>query len=449
MALLPKRGVRLVKTKVPVARIADCPASAEVLLPLVSQSGRRARLCVGQGEKVARGQVIATPETEDDCAVTAPCDGVMTSLREVEHPQYGNTTCVVIQCMNTGGAREEKSMPTGPLTADKILAVARAAGIVDELDGLPLHAKLSAVKGTRRHRLVIDATEPEIYGTAALAVLKEQAEEVWHGLQLAAAVTGTSRFHIAVTRGGAGRFLKALLPQKHALYHVADRYPVSSYSGGTRRIVLLGAQACLALYHAVTHADTQTHMVLTVAGDAVNNPQNIRIPIGTPLSHVLHTCGVSEEPQFLVWGDGITGETVDSEADAGDGSDEGGTAIRDTVTNSAVGDRITAADNKLPLWPGVTCMLALLKRRVVPARQCTGCGRCAQVCHAELLPYEIMRRFENQQYSRLRHLHAWDCDGCGACSYVCPSGLEVRLSVGGAAQVEGSLYFKWEDANDD
>ena len=53
----------------------------------------------------------------------------------------------------------------------------------------------------------------------------------------------------------------------------------------------------------------------------------------------------------------------------------------------------------------MTCLLALKARQAIPARTCIGCGRCAQVCHAGLLPYEIVRRLENMHYERLPALH--------------------------------------------
>lgn len=93
----------------------------------------------------------------------------------------------------------------------------------------------------------------------------------------------------------------------------------------------------------------------------------------------------------------------------------------------------------------MTCLLALKARQAIPARTCIGCGRCAQVCHAGLLPYEIVRRLENMHYERLPALHPEECDGCGACSYVCPSGREVAIRVAEAAQARGPIFLNWGD----
>jgi len=81
-------------------------------------------------------------------------------------------------------------------------------------------------------------------------------------------------------------------------------------------------------------------------------------------------------------------------------------------------------------------------------KPCIGCGRCAEVCHARLLPYEIVRRLENMHYERLQHLSPADCDGCSACSYVCPAGRDVAADVLKAGETKG-MYLTWgEDDNE-
>ena len=70
------------------------------------------------------------------------------------------------------------------------------------------------------------------------------------------------------------------------------------------------------------------------------------------------------------------------------------------------------------------------------------------MCHARLLPYEIVRRLENMHYERLQHLSPADCDGCSACSYVCPAGRDVAADVLKAGETKG-MYLTWgEDDNE-
>ena len=98
----------------------------------------------------------------------------------------------------------------------------------------------------------------------------------------------------------------------------------------------------------------------------------------------------------------------------------------------------------------IHCSLPPLTPNAFPANilLCIGCGRCAKVCHAGLLPSEIVRRLENMHYERLAGLHPEDCDGCGACSYVCPSGREVALRVTEAAHAHGTIFLDWGEEDE-
>lgn len=90
----------------------------------------------------------------------------------------------------------------------------------------------------------------------------------------------------------------------------------------------------------------------------------------------------------------------------------------------------------------------MTSRKTVPFHPCIGCGRCAQVCHAGLLPYEIIRRLENMHYERLTSLHPEECDGCGACSAVCPAGREVAQRVLEAGEAHSTILLDWRDEDD-
>lgn len=109
---------------------------------------------------------------------------------------------------------------------------------------------------------------------------------------------------------------------------------------------------------------------------------------------------------------------------------------------------VTADSVDTPILPGTTCLLALVSRTVLAPQPCMGCGRCARVCHADLLPYEIVRRLENMHYERLVSLEPEACDGCGACSHVCPAGRDVTAKVLEARQTRGTIFLNWGDDDD-
>ena len=64
----------------------------------------------------------------------------------------------------------------------------------------------------------------------------------------------------------------------------------------------LGVQACLALYRAVAYGESHGDCVLTVAGDAVAAPRNLRVPFGVSIRQVLLACGLSADPVRVILG---------------------------------------------------------------------------------------------------------------------------------------------------
>ena len=72
----------------------------------------------------------------------------------------------------------------------------------------------------------------------------------------------------------------------------------------------VGVQACLALYRAVAYGESHGDCVITVAGDAVATPQNLRIPFGVSIRQVLLACGLSTDPTRVILGDALTGVAV-------------------------------------------------------------------------------------------------------------------------------------------
>jgi electron transport complex protein RnfC len=210
---------------------------------------------------------------------------------------------------------------------------------------------------------------------------------------------------------------------KNHLFQADSRYPVREpikrrLFGKEKAVCRVGVQACLALYRAVRLGNAHTHTVLTVAGDAVKQPQNVMVPFGTSVQEILRRCGVCEDPTYLILGDSMTG--------------------------------VTSLTQDIPVLPGMTCILAFTAAQVKPAvtRACIGCGRCAKVCHAGLLPFEIYRRYEDMHDERFATLNVAACDGCGACSYICPCGLDLTSVVQEAKRSGNTLLLDLEEDTD-
>lgn len=423
MGLFP-RGVALPfqKGNAPQTNIDDFKAAAAVRVPLVRLDFDTPvpNLPFEEDAAIARGSILYNEENE--LPVIAPIAGRFAGTVVLQHPQYGKLLCAELIPADDDKEEALPILPQEELTAESILRIAQDAAIYDELDGIPLAEKLAAWQLQPNDTvaptcvLVADATENDVFGSAAWAVLTEEPEMALDGLQLASKALNFTRYHIAT-----------MLPkaQRRALYHaigrinvytVGDEYPVTDYADDRDEVFRIGIQACLALAKAVRQGQRSTSAVVTVAGDAILSSRNLRVPYGTDIADILQQCDINGKID-VVLGDAMTG--------------------------------VACADTHTPLLPGTTTLLVLKQRDTRIAQPCIGCGRCAAVCHAKLLPYEIVRRAENMHYERLRRLTAHLCDGCGACSYVCPAERDVAAAVLHAGKSIGPVFLNWGDEDDE
>ena len=361
---------------------------------------------------VACGGVLCRDE---EFPVVSTVSGTIEGTAVIHHPVYGPLQCADI---TTAGEEQERLevIPEEELTPADILRIAREAAIYDELDGIPLWEKLAqwtpaenapAAVGTI---LVADATENDVFGSAAWAVLMEQPKLVLFGLQMAARAIRFSRYHIATMLPKRRRRTLKKAIGRINVYTVGDEYPVTVFAPKDLEVYRIGVQACLALGRALKQGLRHTAAIVTVSGDALPAPRNLRVPFGTRVGDIVDACQPKAGYQVIL-GDAMVG--------------------------------VPCADHNAPLLPGITTVLAMQPASPRVAGPCIGCGRCAEVCHMGLLPYEIVRRYENMHYERLQHLSPGDCDGCGACSYICPAARPVTADVLRAGQTKGTVFLAW------
>lgn len=422
MDLFPK-GVVLPfqKGTAPRHKIDDFKATAAVRVPLVRLGidVPVPTLPFEEDAPIALGSVLYSEENE--LPALAPIAGRFGGTVVLQHPQYGKLLCAEI-IPDEGGEETLPVRSAEELTAEDILRIAQDAAIYDELDGIPLAEKLTAWQLPKNDLaaptcvLVADATENDVFGSAAWAILAEEPEEALAGLQLAAKALNFTRYHIATMLPKAQRRALHHAIGRVNVYTVGDEYPVTDYANDRDEVFRIGIQACLALAKAVQRGQKSLSTVITVAGDGITASRNLRVPYGTDIGDILQQCNANAAAD-IVLGDAMTG--------------------------------VDCPDIHTPLLPGTTTLLVMKPRDVRVVQPCIGCGRCAAVCHAKLLPYEIVRRAENMHYERLRRLTANLCDGCGACSYICPSGRDVAAAVLHAGESTGPVFLNWGDEDDE
>lgn len=124
--------------------------------------------------------------------------------------------------------------------------------------------------------------------------------------------------------------------------------------------------------------------------------RNLVVPVGTPVRHILETCGVAYDDarHMLVAGGLMMGKRVTPEFG------------------------IQKGTNALFVQP-------VTPRLCNAEEPCILCGSCFDACPLHLHPISMADRIRERRYSRSLETHLDECFLCGACSAVCPADIPL------------------------
>lgn len=375
-----------------------------LVVPMLQKGAQHCEVVVQRGDRIRKFQPLGIYRTGVACPVLSPASGRVADIREIFHPYLENqVNCVVLEVdlKNKSHLTCIAHEPEG-VSADEIIAIARKAGIVDELDGAPLYHKLCVYKEKGIKYMVGDAIDEEPYISSSLRLLYQAYADVEQGLELAKKAAGAKESVLVYynPKDEAGLLNKIEL-KKATLVKIRGKYPLRATfadqmekNGPTGNI---GVKACLALWRAVSKGYPQTTVQLTVAGDCIGSPKNIDVFSGTTIKDIFKYSGLIKEPRYVIFGGPLTGIAVD--------------------------------DFDLPVIPGISGLLALASKPKEKSGICIGCGRCIDACSRGLYPFYIAQYAKTPDIDKLKELNPEKCIGCNACSYICPASVNIAELV--------------------
>lgn len=409
-----------------------------LLIPLYGAEESSARLAV-PGERVEKRQALTAPAAGVP-AVFSPAAGIVEELRPVEIPLEGSVLCARLRVLqdtgkDTDAGKEAAGRRDGagriehighggdfpggtggaePSDGEAVLRAAEKAGIRDEFDGTPLFELAKRFRASGVKVLVGCGLDDDPYADSSGAVLREYSREAAEGLRMFAAACGAEKTLLAATSFYTWRRVRASEKETPVL-SLGGKTPAKGVLAGKLRRSLgkagfVGAQACEALYRAVAEGLPQTETVVTVAGDGVWRPGNLRAPIGTPVGELLERCGVLPDTRLVYIGPAISGQAV--------------------------------TDLSLPITQKTRCVTALKKEPVNKTFACIGCGRCARVCMRGILPWLVHDVINRDTVDPLMLWNVERCTSCHACSAACPAGIGLADEVARAAAIRKSGDFE-------
>ena len=386
-----------------------------LVYPMSQHIGAPAKPIVAVGDKVLAGQKIGEATGFISANIISSVSGIVKAI-EPRLTVSGNKSMSIIiendnEYKNVEGVGKKRDYTK--LSKEEIRNYVKEAGIVGLGGaGFPNHAKLTPKDDNAIDYVIVNAVECEPYLTSDYRVMLEMPEKIIGGLKVILSLFPKAKGIIAIEdnkpeainvirkaiegeKNISVSILKTKYPQgseRKLIFATTGRKINSSMLPSDVGCVVDNVDTVVAIYMAVCESTPLMRKIITVTGDAINNPRNFEVKIGTNyLELVEEAGGFKERPEKIISGGPMMGTAIFS------------LDIPVTKTSSA--------------------LLAFTKDEVAENEPtaCIRCGRCLEVCPSSLIPQKIIENTEGLDNESFIALNGMECYECGSCTYICPA----------------------------
>ena len=407
------------KDTAPLATV-RLPDPAVVSLPLSQHIGAPAAPVVSIGDYVKVGQVIGSVETGLGCPVHASVSGTVKEITTVHNANGQPIQHIVIE---NDGKHEwhEDVKPIGKPLSDtsfeEIVEIVRNAGI-SGLGGatFPTYAKLQSAKG-KAVTAIVNCAECEPYITANHRLLLERGETVISGLEVVMHALEITDGIIAIEDNKPDAIklmqeavkdkpnirvcvMKTKYPQgdeRQIIYAILGREVPAGKLPADVGCMIVNAETASAISRAFYRGLPLVIRFVTVTGDCIKKPANVRAPLGAAYSDLIEFCGgCIKPPKKIVCGGPMMGQAQ--------------------------------WDIHAPVTKGTSAILVFSEEFVKINSYhsaCIHCGNCVAHCPMHLMPNYLTQYAQAREYDEAEKLNVMSCVECGTCSYNCPAGVQI------------------------
>ncbi|MBR3357839.1 MAG: electron transport complex subunit RsxC [Solobacterium sp.] len=392
----------------------------DMIFPLSMHIGKPAKAVVKKNDPVLAGQVIAEADGFVSANIICSCSGKVKAVEKRRTLAGTLQMCIVVE--NDGQFTEAADYSVreelAALSNQDILDRVKNAGIVGLGGaGFPTHVKLMPKDPSKIQFIIANGAECEPYLTCNDRLMRSNSREIVEGLEIMLRLFPSARGVIAIedNKPEAAEAMKRACEGKTNIE--VKVFPTKYPQGGERSLIQAIAEVdfpgnmlpadvgCIvdnvgtiyAIQQAVLYKHPLFSHVMTVTGEAVNQPGNFIVRDGTMISELVEACG---------------------------GIREGVTLKKALAGGPMMGFALSSLDCPVQKTTnGITLLdedgVELAEKQ---ATGCLHCGRCTTVCPNGLLPQLMYDAAEAHDYDRYeKRLYGMDCVACGCCTYVCPA----------------------------
>ena len=420
----PNDGKSLAKDKA----IQVLKPKGTLVYPLSQHIGAPAQAIVSVGDRVLKGQKIAESSGFVSSPIYASVSGTVKAIEPRYNPTGAKVNSIVIE--NDEQYEEvtyEDRKPLIYMTKEEILNIIADAGIVGMGGaGFPTRVKLSPKEPEKIDYIIANCAECEPYITADYRRMLENPDELISGLKVVLQLFDNATGILAIedNKSDCIQRLEELVQNEPRIKVVAlqTKYPQGAerqliYASTGRAInssmlpadagcVVDNVETLISIHRAVITGKPLMERVVTVSGDAVNEPGNFLVPLGMNQNELIEAAGgFKGEPEKIISGGPMMGFAMFT------------TDTPVTKTSSAI--------------------LGFTEDEVAKqeATACINCGRCVDACPSRIIPSRLADFAERMDESSFVKWEGLECVECGSCSYVCPAKRHLKQAIGSMRKI--------------
>ena len=390
------------------------PVPDKVVIPMKQHMGRECTPTVKLTDLVKVGQIIGDTDAFIGAPIHSSVSGKVTKIDEIIGTDGNPIKAVEITTDKLQEIDESVKVPE-VTDLQSFAAAIRASGLVGLGGaGFPTHVKLMPKNLDEVTTLLVNGAECEPYITADNRVMLEDTDDIVEGIKLVKKYMNLSTVIIGIEdnkpqaiaklqaavadiEGASVKALKAQYPQggeKVLIYECTGKIiPEGKLPSDVGCVVMNVSSIAFVAKYMRTGMPLITKR-LTVDGDAIAEPKNVEVAIGTSFSDVIDFCGgFKTEPKKIIMGGPMMGFAVP------------------TIN--------------YPVLKNNNAILAFSAAKTAEAEKpetpCIRCARCVNACPFSLMPAAIEKAYKAGNVDALKALKVNLCMECGCCAYVCPA----------------------------
>lgn len=397
----------------------------DMVFPLSQHIGAPATAVVKKGDRVLVGQLIAQAGGFVSANIHASVSGVVKTIEPRLTASGSKVNSIVIENDQQYETIEYvgNDKPVEQLTKEEVLDAIAKAGIVGMGGaGFPTNVKLMPKNADDIDYIIVNASECEPYLTSDYRRIMDEADKVIEGLRIALSLFEGAKGIIAVedNKPKAIKLLREKLAgatdievhsmktkypegaERQLIYANTGRYINSKMLPADAGCIVHNVDTVYAICEAVREGKPLIDRLVTVTGDAIANPGNFLVRIGTNTRELIEAAGgFAKEPEKIISGGPMMGKAI--------------------------------YDLDIPLTKSSSAILCMSVDEVAQNEpsNCIRCGRCVQVCPGRVMPNKLARLANQGKLDEFVEQNGMECCECGCCSYVCPAKRHLTQTIAG------------------